>query len=381
MQRTVQRRVRSPAAVASADSGVSFAPPPPSAKFDYVIVGAGAAGCALAARLSEDANVTVLLLEAGEDLTAFKHVAPALASQPARHTDADWRFDADLGTGPPPPLHVSPTMVSAATTTSHDFAATMSSRGSTVLSRGKTLGGTAALGNLLHVRGDPAGFDAWAAEEGCEGWDYDHMLPYFKRSEALRGYSDRVGVRGAGGPMPVGPAASGNNLHRCTKHFLARANDVLAADANLRLRTTAHTAAIVTPAHGEDLFDYNGPIHVGAGVAQVSATNHRRCDPAWAYLQPSVLVRPNLHVSTGVRATRIIFEGDRATGVRYCCPTASGGSGGSGGGRNGSCGGTAGSTLDGTGGGNCNAATAGPEHSALATREVLVCAGAVGSSW
>jgi choline dehydrogenase-like flavoprotein len=244
------------------------------------------------------------------------------------------------------------------------------------------------------------------------------VVPYFKRSEAARVYGDGVGVRGAGGPVPVRPAASWNNLHPCTKHFLARANDALAADAHListapgdarmvaallrhgvaaaaaadttstvTIASAAATAAHVAPRFREDAaydadsaantFDYNGAVHVGAGVAQVTANNGRRCDPAWAYLTPSVLVRPNLHVATGSRATRVIFEGDRATGVRYCCPTAGGSSGGGGG----SSGSGGAGTAGGNDGGSGSAATAGPEHSVLATREVLLCAGAVGTPW
>lgn len=435
-KKAVKRAVRSPASRAADIHGVSLAPPASSAKYDYVIVGGGAAGCALAARLSEDASVTVCILEAGEDLGTFKRAAPALAGQPAMDSGADWGFEAQLGKGwealptsgktatatattEPAVPHVSPPDSAARASATTAGGASSGSKSAVIpLSRGRALGGTSALSNLLHVRGDPATYDAWAAKEGCSGWGYFDMLPYFKRSEAARVYGDRLGVRGAGGAVPVRLAASWRHLHPSTRRFLAEAKGALsppATSTNTTGTSTTGTSAdiaddtaadfIVSPASDEladkeicggadfdDGFDYNGAVHAGAGVAQVTVNNNTRCDPAWSYLTPAVLTRPNLHVATGARVTRVIFDGDRATGVRYCCPLPRKGGG------SGSGSGSSGSLLETNLAGNetrgrerrlpdrrnhdfAAAAAAGPEISVLATREVLLCAGAVCSPW
>lgn len=315
--RFVKRRVES--AVRSPAASFPLSPPASSATFDYVIVGGGAAGCVLAARLSEDANVRILLLEAGSDARHLKRAAPALATQPGLLPDIDWRFQAFVE-DPEDDPEKSDSGADCASA-SKRTRARVSAR-ILPLSCGKTLGGTSALSPHLLIRGDPATFDAWAARPGCEGWGNLDLLSYFKRSEAFRigdaRAVDRSGFRGAGGPVP---AANVSSPHPATRFFLDSWKDA-------------------------STDDYNGAVHHGAGLAQVTVRDGRRCDAAWGYLTEEVLSRPNLSVAVGVRATRLVFEGERATGVRYC--------------------------LEGH---------RGPEHAVLASHEVLVCAGAVGSPW
>ena len=398
IERRVKGAIRSPASRAR----LALEPPPSGARYDYVIVGGGSAGCVLAARLSEDASATVLLLEAGDDVNHLARVAPALASQPARAIpDADWHFDATLERA-------------------------SGTRETVTLSRGKCLGGTAAVDQLLHVRGDPAAYDDWARREGCEGWSYRDLVPYFKRSESVRGIQDertgRAGAtRGAGGPLPVAPAATERNLHPASADFLDRA-DVLRRlpddaddaddDASDDASDDADDDASDDPSDdaSDDASDdssasrvaynadYNDPVppsppRLGrrlawtdgvaarsdhprvtlSGVAQVNALDGRRCDPSWAYLTPEVLRRPNLTVAVGARVTRVVFEGNRATGVRHVRGAADPKRRGEGGRRRREGGSAAAAAAAAVG--------SGPEHSVLANREVLLCAGAVGAPW
>ena len=313
--RRVERAVRAPAA------SFPLRPPASSATFDYVIVGGGAAGCVLAARLSEDANVRVLLLEAGSDARHLVRAAPALAAQPSLLSDIDWRFRAHVE-DPEGDLERSASGAHRASGAERTGARVRARV--LPLSRGKTLGGTSALSSHLHVRGDPAARDAWAARPGCEGWGNLHLLPYFKRSESHRVGDaravDRLGFRGAGGPTP---AATVSSPRAATNFFLDAWTRIVGA-----------------------VDDYNGASHHGASLAQVTVRDGRRCDAAWAYLTEDVLSRPNLSVAVGVRATRLTFEGARATGARWRLEN-----------------------------------RRGPERAVSASREIFVCAGAVGSPW
>ena len=238
--------------------------------FDYVIVGGGSAGSVLAGRLSEDPGTTVCLLEAGGDgkglLTRMPVGAAAtLAGWPLKINN--WAFE----TVPQPGLNgrcgYQP--------------------------RGKALGGSSAINAMLYIRGHPKDYDDWA-ELGCDGWSFDDVLPYFRRSENNeRGADD---LHGADGPLQVSDQRSPRPISRAF---------VEAAEQCQHPRND----------------DFNGPGQEGAGLFQVTQfrgdeRNGERCSAAAAYLHPAE-DRPNLTVITGAHATRIITEGKRAVGVAY----------------------------------------------------------------
>jgi choline dehydrogenase len=224
--------------------------------YDYVIVGAGSAGCVLAARLSEDPDVKVCLLEAGPPDTAENIHVPVQFGKLFK-TQVDW----DYSTAPEP----------------------FCDRRRIYLPRGRTLGGSSSMNAMIYIRGNRADYDGW----GVPGWTYDDLLPYFLRAEDNeRGASE---YHGAGGPLTVSEGRSNNPM---AKAFLDAA-----AEAGLDLND-----------------DFNGPVQDGFGYYQVTQRGGRRCSCAVAYLHPS-LGRENLHVETYFQAHRILFEGNRAVGV------------------------------------------------------------------
>jgi choline dehydrogenase len=227
--------------------------------FDYVIVGAGSAGCVLAARLSEDPDVSVLLVEAGPpDTKENIHVPAAFGS--LFKTDVDWDY---------------------ATAPEEGCGGRMM-----FLPRGRTLGGSSSINAMIYIRGHRADYDAWR-DAGHAGWGYDDMLPYFKRSEDNeRGASE---FHGAGGPLTVSESRSKNEL--CAAWLDA------ALDAGL------------PPAD-----EFNGVEQDGVGWYQLTQRGGMRCSAAVAFLHP-VLDRPNLTVHTGVQVHRVVHEGGRAIGV------------------------------------------------------------------
>ncbi len=227
--------------------------------FDYVIVGAGSAGCVLANRLTADGRSTVLLLEAGpRDKDFWIHVPLGYGKLFAR-TDVNWAYQSE----PEPALN-----------------------GRRVFTpRGKVLGGSSSINGLVHIRGQREDYDGW----GVPGWGFDDLLPYFKKSEDhCRGASE---WHGAGGPIAVSDLP---DRHEMCDAFIASA------------------MALGIPRND----DFNGATQEGTGYYQATARNGRRCSTAVGYLRPAEK-RPNLRVEVEALATRVLFEGKRATGVVY----------------------------------------------------------------
>jgi len=236
---------------------------------DYVIVGGGSAGATLASRLSEDPSTTVCLLEAGGrgDSILVRAPAAVVAMLPGRPKINNWAYE----TVPQPGLN--------------------GRRG--YQPRGKGLGGSSAINAMLYIRGHAGDYDEWASL-GCEGWDWQSVLPYFRKAENNeRGAND---VHGASGPLQVSNQKSPRPI---TDAFVA-------AGQSLQIR---------------QVDDFNSGDNEGIGLYQVTqfhdeARNGERCSAAAAYLHP-VMDRPNLTVLTGAHASRILFEGKRAVGVQY----------------------------------------------------------------
>jgi choline dehydrogenase-like flavoprotein len=228
--------------------------------YDYVIVGAGSAGCVLASRLSEDPSTRVLLIEAGgKDRSTNIKIPAAFPNQ--FHTKLDW----DYATEPEP--HVD--------------------NRSQYIPRGKSLGGSSSMNAMLYVRGRPLDYEGWAAQ-GAPGWGYADVLPYFKKSEDnVRGASE---FHGSGGPLRVSEQRSPRPMCR----------GLLEASAAAGIPRIA---------------DYNGPEQDGASMFQVTQRNGRRWSAADAFLRP-VLKRPNLEVRLNATVLGLELDGNRAVGVR-----------------------------------------------------------------
>ena len=230
--------------------------------YDYVIVGAGSAGCVLAARLTEDPTTQVLVVEAGPPDDADEIHLPAGINRLFKST-YDWDYQ----------------------TVPQERAASRS----IYWPRGRTLGGSSSINAMIYIRGSRYDYDTWRDEYGCTGWGYADLLPYFLRSEDnSRGPS---AYHGAGGPLSV---------------------------EDLRHKS-ALTAAFVDAAKVFGLppnNDFNGQRQDGVGFYQVTQKKGRRWSAADAYLRPA-MARPNLTVQTDALVTRVVFEGDRAAGVRY----------------------------------------------------------------
>src|ERR1700726_279391 len=231
-------------------------------EFDYVIVGAGSAGCVFANRLSADGKNSVLLLEAGpRDTNLWIHV-PLGYGRLFKEKTVNWMYQ----TEPEPGLD-----------------------GRTVFQpRGKVLGGSSSINGLLYVRGQHEDYDRWR-QRGNSGWGYDDVLPYFKKAEnQQRGADDFHGV---GGPLPVSDLIHTDPL---SSAFVAAA---------------AETGLPVNP-------DFNGASQEGAGWFQTTTRNGKRASTAVAYLRPAK-GRKNLHVETSALAQRILFDGRRAVAIEY----------------------------------------------------------------
>jgi choline dehydrogenase len=229
------------------------------AMYDYVIVGAGSAGCVLANRLSEDPTVNVLLVEAGgPDTNPLIHMP--LAWTALFRSDQDW----DHSSGYEP--HCNNRRI--------------------FLPRGKVLGGSSSLNAMIYIRGNPLDYDQWR-DLGCPGWGWEEMLPYFQRAEDNeRGENDFHGV---GGPLSVSDGRSRNTIAQA---FI--------------------DAAIACGLPPND--DFNSAKQDGVGWYQLTQRNGVRASTAVAYLRPA-MSRPNLHVETHVQVLKLLLEGTRAVGV------------------------------------------------------------------
>ncbi len=228
-------------------------------EFDYVIVGAGSAGCVLAARLSEDPDVKVCLLEAGPPDAADEIHLPA-GSLALSLSKYDWGFVSD----PEPGLGFR----------------------QRVLPRGRTLGGSSSMNAMVYIRGNRADYDEWASM-GFSEWAWEHVLPYFVKAEDNeRGASE---LHGQGGPLRVSENRS--RFKTCAAFIEAGVESGLP--------------------HNED---FNGPEQDGVGWYQVTQRDGLRCSAAVAYLHPAS-ERPNLVTMTDSYVTRLLLEGTRAVGV------------------------------------------------------------------
>jgi choline dehydrogenase len=233
-----------------------------TSEFDYVIVGAGSAGCVLANRLSADGKNSVLLLEAGpKDTNLWIHV-PLGYGKLFKEKTVNWMYQ----TEPEPELG-----------------------GRQVFQpRGKVLGGSSSINGLLYVRGQHEDYDRWR-QRGNSGWGYDDVLPYFKKAENQQRGGDKY--HGAGGPLPVSDLGHPDPLSAA---FIDAA---------------AETGLPVNP-------DFNGATQEGAGFFQTTTRGGRRASTAVAYLRPA-MSRVNLRVETSALAQRLLFEGRRARAVEY----------------------------------------------------------------
>jgi len=231
-------------------------------EFDYVIVGAGSAGCVLANRLSADGKNSVLLLEAGpKDSNLWIHV-PLGYGKLFKDNSVNWMYQ----TEPEPGLD-----------------------GRQVFQpRGKVLGGSSSINGLLYVRGQHEDYDRWR-QHGNAGWGYEDVLPYFKKAENQQRGADKY--HGAGGPLPVSDWRHADPL---SEAFVAAA---------------AETGILANP-------DFNGATQEGSGLFQTTTRRGRRASTAFSYLRPAK-GRGNLHVETSALAQRILFEGRRARAVEY----------------------------------------------------------------
>jgi choline dehydrogenase len=233
--------------------------------YDFIVTGAGSAGCVLAARLSEDGRYRVLLLEAGGKDNHFWIHVPMGYAKTFVDPRVNWMFESE----PEKEL-----------------------QGRTMYQpRGKVLGGTSSINGMIYMRGNAADYDQWR-QLGNEGWSYDDVLPYFRKAEDNERGANQY--HGTGGPLRVSDQPY--------EWEIARA-----------LLTACKQAGI------PENPDFNGATQEGCGYYQTTTNNKRRWSTAAAYLKPA-RKRPNLVVQTHAHATRILLEDGRAVGVEFRTP-------------------------------------------------------------
>ena len=230
--------------------------------FDYIVVGAGSAGCVVAEHLSASGRHRVLLLEAGgRDRNLWIHI-PLGYAKLFNNPKVNWLYSSE----PEPDLN----------------------NRKIIQPRGKVLGGSSSINGLLYIRGQAEDFDHWR-QLGNAGWSFEDVLPYFRRAEDQERGADAL--HGTGGPLAVSNVSE--------PHPLCDAFIEASEQAGLPRND-----------------DFNGPSQEGAGYFQLTARNGRRCSTAAGYLRRA-RGRPNLKIETNALATRILFSGRRATGVEY----------------------------------------------------------------
>ena len=228
---------------------------------DFIVVGAGSAGCAVAARLSEDPATRVLLLEAGgEDRNRWIHI-PLGFGKTFADPSVNWCYETEPDPGAGDRRVFWP--------------------------RGKVLGGSSSINGMVYIRGQAEDFDHWR-QLGNTGWSFEDVLPYFRRSEHQTRGADAF--HGSGGPLCVSDVAP----HPICEAFISSATE------------------LGFPRND----DFNGASQDGVGYHQTTTRNGRRCSTAVGYLRPA-MQRPNLRVVTGALTEKILFEGRRAVGVRF----------------------------------------------------------------
>ena len=231
-------------------------------EFDYIIIGAGSAGCVLANRLTEDGSATVLLLEAGgKDTNPMIHI-PVGYAKTLKDPKVNWLYETEGDPETGGRAHVWP--------------------------RGKVLGGSSSINGLLYVRGQAADFDNWA-QLGCTGWSHSDVLPYFRKAEG----NERLGgeLHNQSGPLNVSDPAD--------RHPISDACIAAGIEAGLPFND-----------------DINGAEQDGISYFQMTVKDGRRWSAAMAYLRPA-LTRSNLKLETEAQAEKILIENGRAYGVRY----------------------------------------------------------------
>ena len=241
-------------------------------EFDFIIVGAGSAGCVLANRLSADGKSSVLLLEAGGDDRPLKEPSQLLSNlmihipvgyaQTLKDPNVNWLFPTEPDPGSDGRVHLWP--------------------------RGKVLGGSSSINGLLYIRGQQSDYDGWR-QLGCEGWSWEDVFPYFRRSQNQERGADKW--HATGGPLNVSDVTE--------RHPVSDAVLEACAEAGIPHNT-----------------DVNGESQEGASYYQLTVKNGLRQSAAVAYLHPA-MSRPNLKVETRALAQRVVLEGRKATGVVY----------------------------------------------------------------